>query len=122
LRYRFGFNNQIAAKTGTTNDHSDGWFIGVVPHLVTGMWVGGEERTIRFKGILHGQGASLALPMWAYYMKDVYADSAKLGYMKHTFFDRPAGVPYWKIDCKDYENKQLEEGSGATEEIESELY
>jgi penicillin-binding protein 1A len=72
LRYTYNFKNQIAGKTGTTNDNSDGWFIGMVPNLVTGIWVGGEERSIRFATAEYGQGASLALPIWALYMQRIY--------------------------------------------------
>ena len=73
--YPYEFSNPIAGKTGTTQNQSDGWFIGMVPNLVTGVWVGGEERATHFKGILYGQGASMALPIWALYMKQNYADS-----------------------------------------------
>ena len=74
LRYKYQFTNDIAGKTGTTNDNSDGWFIGMVPKLVSGAWVGGEERSIRFTSTALGQGASMALPIWALYMKKIYAD------------------------------------------------
>ena len=65
----------IAGKTGTTQSNSDGWFIGLTPDLVTGVWVGGEERSIRFASTLYGQGANMALPIWGYYMNRVYRDS-----------------------------------------------
>jgi penicillin-binding protein 1A len=72
--YPYEFTNPIAGKTGTTQNQSDGWFMGMVPNLVTGVWVGGEERSIHFQSLLYGQGASMALPIWALYMKDNYAD------------------------------------------------
>ncbi|AOR26429.1 penicillin-binding protein 1A [Formosa sp. Hel3_A1_48] len=71
--YPYQFDNPIAGKTGTTQNHSDGWFMGMVPNLVTGVWVGGEDRAIHFKSITYGQGASMALPIWANFMKGCYA-------------------------------------------------
>lgn len=73
LKTDFGINAEIGGKTGTTQNSSDGWFIGISPELVTGVWVGGANRDIRIPG---GQGASLALPIWGYYMKSVFTDSA----------------------------------------------
>jgi penicillin-binding protein 1A len=73
--YPYGFTNPIAGKTGTTQNQSDGWFMGIVPNLVTGVWVGGEDRSVHFGNIAYGQGATMALPIWALYMKNCYADS-----------------------------------------------
>lgn len=72
--YPYEFTNPIAGKTGTTQNQSDGWFMGMVPNLVTGVWVGGEDRSVHFKTITYGQGASMALPIWGLYMKSCYAD------------------------------------------------
>jgi penicillin-binding protein 1A len=72
--YPYGFENPIAGKTGTTQNQSDGWFMGMVPNLATGVWVGGEDRAIHFKDIAFGQGATMALPIWAVYMKSLYED------------------------------------------------
>lgn len=72
--YPYDFKNPIAGKTGTTQNQSDGWFIGMVPNLVTGVWVGGEDRAVHFPGITYGQGATMALPIWGIYMKKVYAN------------------------------------------------
>lgn len=72
--YPYEFTNPIAGKTGTTQNQSDGWFIGMVPNLVTGVWVGGEDRATHFRTITYGQGATMALPIWALYMKRNYAD------------------------------------------------
>lgn len=72
--YPYGFTNAIAGKTGTTQNNSDGWFMGMVPNLVTGVWVGGEERSVHFKSVRYGQGASMALPIWGGYMKRNYAN------------------------------------------------
>ena len=89
LRNRYGFTGPIAGKTGTTNNNADGWFVGVVPRLVTACWVGGEDPNIRFYSTATGQGAATALPVWALYMKRVYADKA-LGYLPNEPFDIPA--------------------------------
>ena len=72
--YPYKFENPIAGKTGTTQNQSDGWFMGMVPNLVTGVWVGAEDRAAHFSSITYGQGASMALPIWALYMKACYAD------------------------------------------------
>jgi penicillin-binding protein 1A len=82
--YPYELTNPIAGKTGTTQNNSDGWFMGMVPNLVTGVWVGGEERSIHFKNILYGQGASMALPIWGLYMKKNYANE-ELGVSKEDF-------------------------------------
>ncbi len=74
LRFTYQMLNQIGGKTGTTQNHSDGWFMGVTPNLVTGVWVGGEDRDIHFDNITLGQGANMALPVFALFMQDVYAD------------------------------------------------
>ena len=70
--YPYEFKNPIAGKTGTTQNQSDGWFMGMVPNLVTGVWVGGEDRATHFKSITYGQGASMALPIWANFMRSCY--------------------------------------------------
>ncbi len=100
--YPYGFTNPIAGKTGTTQNNSDGWFIGMVPNLVTGVWVGGEERSVHFKSITYGQGASMALPIWALYMKKNY-NEAELGISKEEF-EEPEDLSI-KVDC----NKMPEE-------------
>ena len=88
LRYRYNFQGQIGAKTGTTNNNSDGWFIGFTPQLVSGSWVGGEDRDIHFDRGQMGQGATMALPIWAIFMKKVYADRS-LGIDPMAKFDLP---------------------------------
>lgn len=85
LRYRYGFTGDIAGKTGTTTRNSDGWFVAFVPRLVTACWVGGDDRDIHFNSTSMGQGATVALPIWAYYMKKVFRDSA-LGYREDEKF------------------------------------
>ena len=120
LRFRYGFKNQVAAKTGTTNNHSDGWFIGLVPHLVTGVWVGGEERSIRFRGLRLGQGATMALPTWAYYMQKVYNDTVNLPYKRNALFECPKNVQLPPVWCNDRATDAS--GDGDTyEDIDSEI-
>ena len=82
--YPYAFTNPIAGKTRTTQNNSDGWFMGMVPNLVTGVWVGGEDRATHFKGTSYGQGATMALPIWGYYMKLCYADK-ELNVSKSAF-------------------------------------
>lgn len=94
--YPYAFTNPIAGKTGTTQNNSDGWFMGMVPNLVTGVWVGGEERATHFKSIAYGQGASMALPIWALYMKSCYAD--KDLNISTEDFERPANLSI-NVDC-----------------------
>jgi len=94
--YPYSFRNPIAGKTGTTQNQSDGWFMGMVPNLVTGVWVGCEDRSARFKSITYGQGATAALPVWGYFMKLCYADPA-LKVSKEAF-ERPANLSI-KVDC-----------------------
>ena len=94
--YPYSFTNPIAGKTGTTQNQSDGWFMGMVPNLVTGVWVGCEDRSARFKSLTYGQGATAALPVWAYFMKLCYADE-NLKVSKEGF-DRPPNLSI-KVDC-----------------------
>lgn len=88
LRFKYNLEGQIGGKTGTTNANSDAWFMGVTPELVSGCWVGGEDRDIHFGSMSMGQGATMALPIWAYYMKKVYADR-NLGYSPSIKFEIP---------------------------------
>ena len=90
LRSRYGISAQMGGKTGTTNSNSDTWFIGFTPDLVTGVWVGGEERYIHFNSMALGQGARAALPIYGIYMQKVYADR-KLPYRQDTRFEFPEG-------------------------------
>ena len=73
--FPYEFTNPIAGKTGTTQNQTDGWFMGVVPNLATGVWTGGEDRAVHFENIAEGQGATMSLPTWALFMKKVYADT-----------------------------------------------
>ena len=94
--YPYMFKNPIAGKTGTTQNQSDGWFMGMVPNLVTGVWVGCEDRSARFRSLTYGQGATSALPVWGYFMKKCYEDET-LNVSKENF-DRPANLGI-KVDC-----------------------
>ena len=106
LRYRFGLSNPIAGKTGTTQSNSDGWFMGLTPDLVTGVWVGGDDRTIRFRNTALGQGANMALPIWALFMKRVYSDNALK--ISKGDFDRPLRSLSVDINCATFSEQQKE--------------
>ncbi len=90
LRFRYNITAEMGGKTGTTNNNSDGWFMGFTPDLVSGVWVGGEDRSIHFDSMGDGQGASMALPIYALYIQKVYADSS-LGYSQELKFEIPEG-------------------------------
>lgn len=90
VRTRYNITCQMGGKTGTTNNNSDAWFMGVTPTLVTGCWVGGDDRDIHFDTMTYGQGAAMALPVWAYYMQKVFADK-RLGYSDQDVFQFPEG-------------------------------
>ena len=92
-----GLTADIAGKTGTTQNQSDGWFMGITPELVTGVWTGGDLRSIHFEGLSMGQGANLALPVYGYFMNKIYRDKA-LGYSQETRFDVPEGFNM-DLDC-----------------------
>jgi penicillin-binding protein 1A len=109
--YPYMFKNPIAGKTGTTQNQSDGWFMGMVPNLVTGVWVGCEDRSARFKSLTYGQGATAALPVWAYFMKLCYADPALQ--VSKAEFERPANLQI-KVDC--YTRPAVVKDTTATEQ------
>ena len=94
--YPYELTNPIAGKTGTTQNQSDGWFMGMVPNLVTGVWVGGDDRSIHFSSLTYGQGASMALPIWALYMKKNY-ENEDLGISKDAF-EEPGEMTI-NVDC-----------------------
>jgi penicillin-binding protein 1A len=99
LRFKYGFKNEIGGKTGTTQNHSDGWFMGITPNLVTGVWTGCEDRSVHFRDITTGQGANMALPIFAEYMQRVYADTINTGIHPIPFeISRSIDV---KLDCDD---------------------
>ena len=99
--YPYIFENPIAGKTGTTQNQSDGWFMGIVPNLVTGVWVGGEDRSIHFEEIAFGQGATMALPIWALYMKGAY-EKEELGISRENFL--VPEVVNIVLDCDKFDN------------------
>ena len=90
LRFRYNLKGEIGGKTGTTNNNSDAWFVGLTPNLVSACWVGGDDRDIHFDSMDMGQGATMALPIFAYYMQKVYKDT-RLGYSDSAVFDVPEG-------------------------------
>jgi len=109
MRYRYKIECEMGGKTGTTNRNSDAWFMGFTPSLVSGCWVGGEDRDIHFDSMKMGQGANMALPIWALFMKKVYADRS-LGYSQEEKFDLPEGYD----PCK---SKDDEFGLNGIEEV-----
>lgn len=102
LRYKYNISYPVAGKTGTTQNNSDAWFIGMTPKLVTGVWIGGEMRSIHFNNMTYGQGAAAALPVWGLYMKKVY-DDPKINFYKGNF-DRPANIDV-ELDCSKYQQE-----------------
>jgi penicillin-binding protein 1A len=110
---KYGLRGEIGGKTGTTQNHSDGWFMGVTPNLVTGVWVGGEDRDIHFDRLSLGQGANMALPIWALYMKKVYANK-ELNISEDDLFERPANFNY-NLQCIDSKKIGGEEGEDIDE-------
>ncbi len=112
--YPWEFTNPIAGKTGTTQNQSDGWFMGVVPNLVTGVWVGGEDRSTHFSSIAYGQGASMALPIWANYMRECY-NNEELGISKENFVV-PKDLSI-ETDCDKWKENQQDTGNEIPDEF-----
>lgn len=104
--YPYQFDNPIAGKTGTTQNNSDGWFMGMVPNLATGVWVGGEDRATHFDGTAYGQGATMALPIWAIFMRKCYQDET-LDVSKNNF-KKPEKISI-ETDCAKF--REGEEGN-----------
>lgn len=100
--YEYQLKGDIGGKTGTTQNHSDGWFMGITPQLIAGVWVGGEDRFMRFESMKYGQGASSALPIWALFFKSVYADST-LGISPEVKFEKPQQRLTIELDCTKYD-------------------
>ena len=114
LRWKYGFDQPIAGKTGTTQNQSDGWFVGMVPDLATGIWVGAEDRSVHFRTITLGQGANMALPIWALYMQKIY-DDPSINIPKKDFKkpDSPLSV---EIDCEKWEQMNQQQDNGIDED------
>lgn len=108
LRYKYNFTGEIGGKTGTTNRNSDAWFMGFTPQLVSGSWVGGDDRDIHFDSMRMGQGATMALPIWAYFMKKVYRDKT-LPYDPNAKFDLPEGFDGCSHNAEDDMEYGIEE-------------
>jgi penicillin-binding protein 1A len=104
LRFRYGITAETGGKTGTTQNNTDGWFIGITPQIAAGCWVGGDDRIIRFKSMFYGQGASMALPIYAYFMKACYADKS-LGISADAQFTPPGGEMTIETDCEKYKEE-----------------
>ena len=112
LRFRYGLKGEIGGKTGTTNNNSDAWFMGLTPTLVSGVWVGGDDRDIHFDSMAMGQGATMALPVFAYFMQRVYKDK-RLGYSEDAVFDVPADYN----PCENDESGLADMGDDSIEEV-----
>lgn len=120
LRYKYKLMNPMGGKTGTTQKHADGWFMGVTPDLVGGVWVGAEDRSIHFQNLANGQGASMALPIWAKFLLKVYADPRLK--MSDRPFDRPAGINK-RLDCDEtISEAEVKEMNNGIREDEEEFY
>lgn len=114
--YPFVFENPIAGKTGTTQNQSDGWFMGMVPNLATGVWVGGEDRSIHFKEIGYGQGATMALPIWGNYMRSLY-ENPNFGISKEDFIaPENLNIP---VDCQELANVKSKEKTKPKDDLEA---
>jgi penicillin-binding protein 1A len=100
IRWKYQLFNEIGGKTGTTQNHSDGWFMGVTPNLVSGVWVGGEDRSIHFEGIGLGGGHNMALPIFALYMQKVYNDSTIVSVTPEDKFEKPDNFSI-QVDCEE---------------------
>ncbi|WP_428328485.1 penicillin-binding protein 1A [Mucilaginibacter sp.] len=105
----YGFRNPVGGKTGTTQDNSDGWFMGITPQLVTGVWTGCEDRDIHFRSTRLGEGANTALPIFALFMQKVY-NNPSLGIKRNVDFDAPKNGTSITLDCNAY--KQQQQGTG----------
>lgn len=115
LRLTYELKGQIAGKTGTTNNQSDGWFMGIVPKLVAGVWTGGEERSIHFDGISLGQGANMALPIYGIFMQKVFADPT-LNISSEDEFEKPKNF-HMNLDCGDEKQTDGKEKDPVDEEF-----
>jgi penicillin-binding protein 1A len=115
MRYKYGLNNPIGGKTGTTNDNSDGWFMGITPQLVGGVWTGCEDRAIHFRSTNLGEGANTALPIFALFLKKVYADNS-LG-IKKGDFTPPKGGNTITLDCDQYQNQESGKSSNLDDRL-----
>ncbi|MBR6438548.1 MAG: PBP1A family penicillin-binding protein [Bacteroidales bacterium] len=120
LRFKYGLRNPIAGKTGTTQNQSDGWFMGITPDLTTGVWTGAEERSVHFKTITLGQGSNMALPIWALYMKKVYADPTL--HVSRGDFPKPVANVDLDFDCDKYEEEQNTVTTPTTNEEEEDEF
>ncbi|PLW92786.1 MAG: penicillin-binding protein [Marinilabiliales bacterium] len=109
IRSVYGIKYPIAGKTGTSDDNSDGWFMGITPDLVAGCWVGGEDMQIHFRNTAYGQGANMALPIWALFMKKVYADETIN--ISTEDFEKPSKPLSVEIDCGKYARQHPEENN-----------
>ncbi len=103
LRFRYKISADVCGKTGTTNDNTDGWFMGFTPQFIGAVWTGGEDRVIRFRSTALGQGANMALPIWGLFAQKLYADKS-LGFSEGVRFPYPEGKLPVELDCSKYKD------------------
>jgi penicillin-binding protein 1A len=114
--FPYAFENPIAGKTGTTQNNSDGWFMGMVPNLITGVWAGCEDRAAHFGGIYYGQGATTSLPIWALYMRKCYNDK-NLNISKEDF-ERPDTPLRIELNCGEFKREQRIQDNNTAPELD----
>jgi len=118
--YKLPVGVAIGGKTGTTQNNSDGWFMGITPDLVSGCWVGAEERNVHFSNTRYGQGANMALPIFGQFMEQVFSDETiQLG---RGDFLTPAGSISLELDCQEYDSLENSVGNPDFNEIQDELF
>ena len=109
LRFKYRLKGEIAGKTGTTNDQSDGWFIGYTPKITAGVWVGAEDRQVHFESLALGGGSNMALPIWGIFMTKVLEDGT-LGISEDDIFVAPTGMKL-NLDCDGSDADMVSSGS-----------
>ena len=114
LRSKYNLRNPIAGKTGTTQNQSDGWFMGLTPDITTGVWTGAEDRSVHFRSIKLGQGANMALPIWALYIQKIYNDPVLN--ISQGDFDKPLTDVSVDFDCVEYDRQQNINNSSINED------
>jgi penicillin-binding protein 1A len=105
VRSKYKLTNDIAGKTGTTQSHADGWFVGITPNLVAGAWVGSDDPNIHFRTITYGQGAAMALPIWSVFMQKVNGDES-FNHISKANFSSPSAEIREELDCVDFKEQR----------------
>ncbi len=121
LHYKYKLQGDIIGKTGTTQNNSDGWFVGSTPDLLAGSWVGCEDRYIRFASMQYGQGASTSLPIWGLFMQKVYADTVNFPFSTTATFPHSDNLDI-SSDCGKYEYENEKQHGGSINSSEEDGY